>query len=127
VFITYSCGIDSSKEVSPVGNKPPVVTVGIVQYTNGNLYAAGWAADPEEGAPVKKVELYIDGKRIGEATTGIERKDVAEHFKDFKWLKSGWAIKTKILLSKGYHIVHAVGLDKYNTSGKSKDKDLVVE
>lgn len=56
----------------------------------GLISIGGWAADPEDGSPVAKVQVLIDGDVIGDAILGGNRPDVASVFSNPKWANSGW-------------------------------------
>lgn len=120
------CEQKKSAEIKS-GNNSPRIAFGIVNYKSGMFYAAGWAADQEDGAPVQKVVFYIDDKAVGTAELGFERKDVAEHFKNNNWLKSGWIFKGKIMLEKGPHRFYAIAHDRVGATAKSNEKVVDIQ
>lgn len=124
VFAFSLAGCQQKTSETITNNKPPTISIGAINYANGVIYAAGWAADDEDGAPIKKVIIFIDGKESGTARLGLERKDVAEHFKNSNWLQSGWEFKGRITLDKGKHKLYAIAFDKKNTSAKSLEKEI---
>src|SRR4029078_7257177 len=65
------------------------------------LTVKGWAADLEDGAPVTKVEVRIDGIVVGNATLGFARNDVATYYGRPAWTNSGWQFQTTPSLSSG--------------------------
>jgi hypothetical protein len=77
-----------------------------------NLNASGWAADFEDGSPVARVEIWIDGLRVGNATLGGSRPDVASAYHDPRYTNSGWSFTYNIgNLAPGSHTVTAVAFD----------------
>jgi sugar lactone lactonase YvrE len=54
------------------------------------LYVAGWVVDATDGAPLKNVEVYVDGNVVGTPTLGIARPDVAAAFNNPAYLNSGY-------------------------------------
>lgn len=123
VVLAAGCQQKNSSE-SGSANRPPQIGLGVASYANGTIYLAGWAADPEDGAPIKKVIIFVDGKEMGTARLGLERKDVAEHFKNSNWLQSGWDFKERITLDKGKHKLYAIAFDKNDNSAKSSEKEI---
>ena len=76
------------------------------------LRIEGWAAGPEEGAPLSRVELRIDGVAVGNATLGLLRPDVAAAFGRFEFVRSGWVLTVNVgRLVKGTHTVTAIAFD----------------
>jgi hypothetical protein len=77
----------------------------------GSLVVSGWAADPQDGAPVSQVQILIDGTTIGNATVGLSRPDVKGY------PNSGWWLKVSASgLSLGTHTVSAVATDSQSKS-----------
>ena len=93
-------------------NEAPKGFYDVAKYENGVFTAVGWSADKEDGAPVKKVMVYVDGKAVGEAKFIIDRQDVADAYKDSRWLRSGWQVSARIPLNKGPHTSLAISYDK---------------
>jgi len=106
-------------------NDPPMGSLDSVKYEKGQFYAAGWAADKEDGVPLKNIIVYIDSKPVGVPTTGIKRDDVAQAHVNQNWLMSGWEIKTELQLPKGNHIVFFIALDKNNAIIVSEKKNYL--
>ena len=74
-----------------------------------NLWVSGWAADLQEGAPVKQVQILIVGKAVGNATLGLSRPDVAAARDNPAYLDSGWSFTYAVSgLSLGSHTASAV-------------------
>lgn len=99
-------------------NNAPIGNYEGAKYENGVFIGGGWAADKEDGAPLKMVLVYVDGKPVGEAKLIDDRPDVVSHFKNDRFLKSGWKISAKIPLDKGLHSSMALIYD-------SKDAVLI--
>ena len=79
---------------------------------NTTILVAGWAADPQDGAPITKVEIRIDGVAVGNATLGFSRPDVASAFSNSAYTNSGFQFTYNIgALSKTTHTVTAVAYD----------------
>jgi hypothetical protein len=82
-----------------------------------NLLVTGWAADPEDGAPVTRVQILIDGTPVGNATLGMARPDIAALFNNPAYLNSGWTFTVAASgLSLGTHTVSAVAYDSLSLS-----------
>ena len=92
-------------------------------YNTDTLTGSGWAADTELGAPVTRVEVFVDGELKGNATLGGDRSDVASSYgrSDFRY--SGFSFAISIAgLSPGDHTittraVDAVGLHSDQSRG----------
>ncbi len=81
------------------------------------LPVAGWAADLEDGAPVKQVQVLIDGTAVGNATLGIARTDVAKAYNNPAWTNSGWSFTySSNTLTTGTHTITAVVIDSANAT-----------
>lgn len=65
----------------------------VVFDSKSKLKLNGWAMD-DQLKPVERVELLIDGEFVGHAQLLEDRPDVAEHFNEAKYLKSGWVFET---------------------------------
>jgi hypothetical protein len=113
-LVTFICACsqekDYSKNFSTI-NDAPVGAYDVVKYENGVFTSIGWSADKEDGAPLKKVLIYVDGKVAGEAKFTIERPDVVNVFSNDRWLKSGWQLSVEIPLDKGTHSSMALSYD----------------
>jgi RHS repeat-associated protein len=83
----------------------------------GTILATGWAADNEDGAPVAKVEVLLDGNVLGLATLGGSRPDVASAYNRPDFINSWWGFTGSIgMVTPGTHIIAAVA---YDWSGNS--------
>ena len=108
-------------------NDLPRCSLDAAEFKAGTLSVDGWAADQEDGVPVPRVMVYVDNKLVGKATLGIERPDVATHFKNSNWTRAGWQMRAALPLSKGKHTLFAVAYDKMEAFSKSVDKEFAVE
>ncbi|NJO55135.1 MAG: hypothetical protein HC834_00945 [Rhodospirillales bacterium] len=92
--VSYT-GQQASRTVTVVAaNQPPIGWLDGVsdQAFHGQpVYASGWAADNEMGAPVTRVDIYIDGVDCGDATLGGDRPDVAAAYARSDYRSSGWS------------------------------------
>lgn len=79
--------------VNPPPNQAPW---GVRDYNHGsvsqygNLHASGWAVDNEQGAPITRVDILIDGNDVGDANLGGYRPDVADAYGRSDFTYSGW-------------------------------------
>jgi hypothetical protein len=112
VLLMNGCSKDKdySKNFSKI-NDAPVGFYDVAKYEKGVFTAIGWSADKEDGAPLKMVLVYVDGKAAGEAKFIHDRPDVANVFKNDRWLKSGWQLSASIPLTKGAHSSMALSYD----------------
>jgi hypothetical protein len=78
---------------------------------------SGWAGDKEDGAPIQRVEIRVDGVAAGNATLGIPRADVSAALGS-RYLNSGWqfALNTSNL-TVGTHSITVVGFDSAALAG----------
>jgi PKD repeat protein len=111
----------TSTTVTVSSNSPPFGFIdGAVNNTNGStmvpqngvVHIRGWAADKEDGSPVTRVQVLLDGASIGNATLGFSRPDVASGFSDSRYTNSGWALDYNIgNAATGTHTVTAIAYD----------------
>ncbi len=71
-ILLWGCDKKTSIDKDSANKPPRGGMIEVVRYDNGELFVSGWAADEEDGAPVKKIEIFVDDKLVGEATLGIE-------------------------------------------------------
>ena len=79
-----------------------------------SLKVQGWVADPQDGAPLSNVAVYIDGASIGAPTLGIARPDVAAARNNSDYLYSGYQLlypNPASSLSLGAHQLTVVAID----------------
>ena len=113
VIVISACSQEKDySENFAVPNDAPVGFYDLAKYENGVFTGIGWSADKEDGVPLKKVLVYVDGKAAGEAKFLINRQDVVDIYKNDQWLKSGWRISVKIPLNKGPHTSMALSYDR---------------
>src|SRR6185437_7237112 len=74
---TVDRAVDSTTGVSVVGQSDQILIT-------------GWAADPQQGAPVTQVQILIDGNVIGNATLGLVRPEIAAFYNNPAYTTSGW-------------------------------------
>jgi hypothetical protein len=120
-----SCGKDFSKNFT-TPNDAPVGYYDVVKYENGIFTGIGWSADKEDGAPIKMVLVYVDGKAVGEAKFIHYRLDVVGVFEKGQWVKSGWEISAKIPLTRGAHSSMALSYDSRDALNVAM-KEFIVE
>jgi len=116
---------DYSKNFS-TPNDAPMGSYDVAKYENGVFTGIGWSADKEDGAPLKMILVYVDGKAVGEAKYYTDRPDVVAVYKNNRWLKSGWRVSAKIPLDKGLHSTMALSYDSSDAL-KVAVKDFKVE
>jgi hypothetical protein len=68
--------------------KQPILVNG---SKNGIITFTGWAVDEKAEDVAYSVYLTLDGKPIARAEYGLDRRDVAKHFKMDKYRFSGWS------------------------------------
>ena len=72
----------------------PVVTLDSISegiYKDRSITGGGWAADLQDGAPVNRVELWIDGNYRCNVSLGEDRPDVPEETGHPDWRYSGFS------------------------------------
>jgi hypothetical protein len=109
-----------SKTFTIAGNAPPFGNLdwvgdqknGATTIPSADVVAVvGWAADGTDGAPVKQVQVSIDGTAVGTASLGAARADVAAAF-GARFTNAGWSfVYAAGYLSTGSHTVSAVATD----------------
>jgi hypothetical protein len=125
VICLSACSQDYRKNFK-APNEAPTGFYDAANYENGVFTAVGWSADKEDGAPLKRVMVYVDGKAVGEAKFILDRPDVAVAYKDSRWLKSGWQVSARIPLSRGPHTSLAISYDNKEALMVSQ-KDFIVQ
>lgn len=86
--------------------------------TGGSITVIGWAADVEDGAPVRKVEVLLDNSVIAQATLGKDRADVATTTLRPDWRRAGWeAVVSLANVSPGRHKITAIAYDSAGNKG----------
>jgi hypothetical protein len=104
----------------PFGSMDAAVNAGNGTSTmaqNSTMWVSGWAADQQDKAPVTKVQIFIDGVAVANATMGTSRPDVASALGSSSYTNSGWWLTYNIgTLSVGTHTVSAVATDSAGAS-----------
>jgi len=78
----------------------------------GVLRIDGWAGDEEQGAPVERVVIAIDGEPRTLASLDFERADVASKMSRAAWSGSGWSAWVDVgNLASGRHEISAEAID----------------
>jgi hypothetical protein len=94
---------------------------------NTNLWVNGWAVDQQDGAPVARVEIRIDGNAVANATLGVARPDVATAWGNAAYTNSGFQLTYNIgTLSAGSHTVSAAAYDSAGATSSLGSKSITV-
>ncbi len=94
----------------------PVGVIDLNEVRGSTLVIEGWAADPNHGAPVPRVEVLLDGVPVGDAALGFPRTDVRDSTGREDFLPSGWQLLLDARrLSPGVHRVTAVAYNRVGT------------
>jgi RHS repeat-associated protein len=127
-LISYNLGSTSSPTS---GGAPPTDWIdwannghGISSIPQGGLInAEGWAYDPQDGAPVARVDILIDGTVLGQATLGEYRPDVDNG----AYPNCGWTFVGSIgNVTTGSHIITAIAYDWSGNSTLSNYQTITV-
>jgi hypothetical protein len=112
--------------VTPLVGNPPLgsIDLAVDSLTNSttvgqsdSLKVRGWVADPQDGAPLTNVTVFLDGTSIGKPTLGIVRHDVAAAYKNNAYLNAGFQfLYPAASLSLGTHQVTVVAIDSVGRS-----------
>ena len=91
--------------LSSCHSSPPAMAIdkpGNGAIIKGATQISGWAANAEG---VASVTIYVDAKKVAQASTGIQRRDVIEVYRRFEdWMVTGWnASIDASSLSRGAH------------------------
>ena len=81
-----------------------------------SIVVSGWAGDPQDGAPVKQVQILMDGNAVGNATLGIKRTDVTAVYPQY--VNAGWTFTYSAASLAGSHTFTAVASDRESLSTK---------
>jgi RHS repeat-associated protein len=101
---------------SIVGSVAAASSSGGIQMvpSGGALTATGWAVEPNYApcATVTRIELWLGGKFIGTAQTGIPIQDVANLYNNQNCLNSGWSFSGSTAgVDPGSYILTVRGYD----------------
>jgi hypothetical protein len=81
------------------------------------MMIGGWAADVQQGAPVARIELYIDRLHVADGLLGLARPDVEQYFHRDDFANSGWQVEIPLhQLTDGYHYLEIWNVDRDGTS-----------
>jgi hypothetical protein len=112
---TYPCVPASSVQIV-FEQLSPVV------FTGQTVTGGGWAVDDNEGAPVERVEVWVDGNYQCDASLDIERPDVADDTGRYDWTYSGFGFSFSTTgLSVGQHTVEVIA---YNSQENAASASL---
>lgn len=80
------------------------------------LVIEGWAADEKHGAPVARVQVFVDNLPAGDAALNLPRPDVRDNTGRDDFLASGWRLQLDASrFSPGEHRVTAVAYNRLGT------------
>ncbi len=65
-------------------------SIDVITKLEGRTWVEGWAADVERAEPPRHVVIYRDGYLLASLGPNGERPDVAEHFSDSRFLRTGF-------------------------------------
>jgi hypothetical protein len=98
---------------------PNVVLDSVTVSGTGSISGNGWAADQEDGAPVSRVEIWLDGVHEMNASLGGDRPDVALDFNRSDYRYSGYNfILSANNLQPGQHELLAKAFDSEGLSSE---------
>jgi peptidoglycan/LPS O-acetylase OafA/YrhL len=101
--------LDAFGSVTPLPSG--TITVDRAQIGDGPLYIVGWAVDATQRAPLKEVDLIIDGFMPVSAQYGLARPDVAATLGDPTLAPVGYAaLIPKAALTMGAHTIQIVAV-----------------
>jgi sugar lactone lactonase YvrE len=100
-----------------IGGAVDSTTLSSTVGQSDSLKVTGWVADPQDGAPLSNVTVYIDGTPAGAPTLGIARSDIAAIY-GTTYTNSGYQfLYSAASLSLGTHQVKVTAID---SGGRSK-------
>jgi len=107
----------------------PAGMVDLGEVRGRTLVIEGWAADEKHGAPVARVEVFVDGVPVGDAVLGLPRPDVRDDTGREDFLASGWQLQLDTgRFSPGEHRVTAVAYNRAGTPRRlSSPKNIAVK
>ena len=119
---TDNAGIPAPSTAQPSGQSGApqgfIDDAKIEDRLGGKITVNGWAADVQEGSPVKKVEVFLNGKVVAEALLAKERPDVGKTFNRPDWLRSGWEATISLNdIAPGKYLVTAAAYDSGGAKG----------
>jgi len=95
---------------------PPTGWIDVIDgqpKVGGTIQVRGWAADPDDGAPVQKIEVTIDDRVVALANPlNLPRPDVVAATHKDNWLNAGWGAEVRMTgVFPGKHKLAAVAYD----------------
>jgi hypothetical protein len=95
----------------------------------GTIMVRGWAADPDDGAPVQKIEVTIDDRVVALANPiNLPRPDVVTVTHRQDYLNSGWGAEVRMTgVFPGKHKLAAFAYDSHGSKAElsgSKEIDV---
>jgi hypothetical protein len=111
---------------------PPVGWMDQMEGTpkvGGTIMVRGWAADPDDGAPVQKIEVTIDDRVVALANPiNLPRPDVVTVTHRQDYLNSGWGAEVRMTgVFPGKHKLAAFAYDSHGSKAElsgSKEIDV---
>lgn len=92
-----------------------------------SLLVRGWFADPQDGAPLGDIKIYVDGNLIGTPTKGLSRSDIATAY-GTSYLHSGYRLLYPASsFATGTHQVTVVGTDSGGRSTTLGPRTITVQ
>ncbi len=121
-YATSTYGASSTKTVQVVSaNTPPFGsfdTLTSTVYQGQSATANGWASDTEQGSPITRVDIYLDGSDIGDATLSLYNSS---------YPNAGWSYSIATgSLSLGTHTVEVRFVDNNGAVTTKPSKSFTV-
>jgi len=111
-----------------LGSAVDNVTASTTVSQSDSLKVQGWVADPQDGAPLGNVKVYVDGTSIGTPTLGIARPDIATAHNNNAYLYSGYRmLYPASSLSLGTHQVTVIAIDSGGRSTTLGPRSITVQ
>ncbi|MDQ8203356.1 Ig-like domain-containing protein [Pelagicoccus sp. SDUM812003] len=111
-------------------NTPPIgafdsLTSSVTQ--GKTISATGWAADNEMGSPITRVDVFLNGVDVANATLGGVRNDVASAYGRSDYTNSGWSWSYNTSsLALGTHSVQVKFVDNQGAVTTKASKTFTV-
>jgi hypothetical protein len=106
----------STPTAAKTNTAPPTGWIDVLDgepKVGGTIHLRGWAADPDDGAPVQKIEVTIDDRVVALANPlNLPRPDVVAATHRDNWLNAGWGAEVRMTgVFPGKHKLSAVAYD----------------
>jgi hypothetical protein len=111
-IITVATAAGTGPPVGNLGNVEDNVTFSATVGRSDSVEVQGWVADPQDGAPLTNVTVYVDGTSIGAPTLGLARPSIAATYNNIAYLNSGYQLlypASSLVL--GTHYLTVVAID----------------